>query len=88
MTIPYEIKTFLTVLLDAYLVIIFIDVILSYVAPLSNNSAVKLIRKLSNFTLNPIRELTQNLSLGTLDISPLVVYFIIRGIKVYILPYI
>lgn len=62
--------------LNLYIFIIFLDTILSYIPSLYQTSWAKQIKKLADITLNPIRKiLPQDLAF---DISPLIVFFILR----------
>lgn len=63
-------------LLGIYIGIIIIDVILSYVPQYRNNEFAKMIRKLSEYSLGPVRRVLPNDL--PFDISPLIVIILIR----------
>ena len=64
------------VLLNAYILLIILDAILSYVPTLQTHNWVLIIRRIVNYSLNPIRKyLPPHLPF---DISPLVVIGILQ----------
>jgi YggT family protein len=63
-------------IINFYILVIIVDTILSYVPSLKYNLWVMKIRKISNFSLNPIRKLVP--ADLPLDISPII---LILGLK-------
>ena len=67
---------FIVKLLNVYIIIILIRVILSWVRPNPYNPFVQVIYKLTEPVLAPIRRIVPPIG-GTIDISPIILFFII-----------
>ena len=60
----------LALLIDAYTIVVFASVLISWVNPPEDHPAVRAIRALTDPVLNPIRKVLP--SMGGLDFSPMV----------------
>ena len=67
-------------LLDIYLIIIIIRVIFSWVSPRNPTNFHRIIYKVTEPVLEPIRKIIPPFG-GAIDISPIIVFFIISVLK-------
>ena len=67
---------FLVKLLNVYMVIVIIRVVLSWIRPDPHNPFVQVIYKLTEPVLAPIRRIVPPIG-GTIDISPIILFFLI-----------
>ena len=75
---------FIVKLLNVFMIIVIIRVILSWVRPNPYNPFVQVIYKLTEPVLAPIRRVVPPIG-GTIDISPIILFFIIYVIIGFIL---
>jgi uncharacterized protein YggT (Ycf19 family) len=75
---------FISRVLDLYLIIIIIRVIFSWVNPQNPSNFQYLIYRLTEPVLNPVRKIIPPIG-GILDISPIIVLFIIVILKKFLI---
>ena len=74
----------ISALLNAYMVILIIRVIYSWIRPTNPSQFHYLVYKLTEPVLEPIRKIIPPIG-GVLDISPIIVFFIIGILKRFII---
>jgi len=88
-TILYTLAGIIHTLITAYIWVVIIHSFLSFVRPDPNNQIVQMLKKLSEPSLNFIREKMPFVLVSGMDLSPIVLFFglqfidaIIRGILI------
>lgn len=72
----------LHLLIDAFCLILFVRILISWVAPESRHPVVEFIVKITEPVLAPIRDRVG--ILGGFDVSPIIVFFLLRLVQTFL----
>ena len=78
--LPYEVIRLIMVLLDVYTWIIIAAAVISWVTPNPYNPVVRLLRRLTEPVLAPIRQILPPWKTFGLDFSPMIVILLIQWV--------
>ena len=78
--LPYEVARLIMLLLDIYTWIIIAAAVISWVSPNPYNPVVRLLRRLTEPVLAPIRQLLPPWKTFGLDFSPMIVILLIQWV--------
>jgi len=76
--LPYEVFRLIMLILDIYTWVIIAAAVISWVAPNPYNPAVRLLRRLTEPVLAPIRQLLPPWKTFGLDFSPMIIILLIQ----------